>query len=122
MCLTSTYLFVLSEYFGDLSLALDPHPPPETPSASESLDLSIQDVDATGIGDQESVAGDPSRQSAVLTDLTNRGTPNQTESCYKTGGKPAFVLLIFLSLSLYLFICLSICMYVCVHTHAYIYV
>ncbi|XP_021355070.1 centrosomal protein of 295 kDa-like isoform X2 [Mizuhopecten yessoensis] len=32
-----------TNFMGDLSLALDPHPPPETPSASESLDVSTLD-------------------------------------------------------------------------------
>ena len=29
------------DFAGDLSLALDPHPPPETPTTSDALDLSV---------------------------------------------------------------------------------
>ncbi len=30
-----------SDYAGDVSLALDPHPPPDTPSTTDTLELSV---------------------------------------------------------------------------------
>jgi len=37
---------IISEFTGNLSLALDPHPPPQSPAHSDSLDVtSLQDTD-----------------------------------------------------------------------------
>jgi hypothetical protein len=42
MCRSS----IISEFTGNLSLALDPHPPPRSPAHSDSLDVtSLQDSD-----------------------------------------------------------------------------
>ncbi|KAK2164398.1 hypothetical protein LSH36_64g02027 [Paralvinella palmiformis] len=86
-----------TEYFGDLSLALDPHPPPETPSVTESLDLSVQDLDTTITGDQESA--DPSTGPPVLTDLTNGGKPSDVMPDRTPSGKLANVLLTYLGVN-----------------------
>ncbi|XP_052104935.1 uncharacterized protein LOC127737994 isoform X4 [Mytilus californianus] len=54
-----------TDYVGDLSLALDPHPPPETPSTTESLEVSIM-TDGTPV--QEPTLP---RIPPVLRDMTN---------------------------------------------------
>ncbi|XP_076097382.1 uncharacterized protein LOC143067763 isoform X3 [Mytilus galloprovincialis] len=54
-----------TDYVGDLSLALDPHPPPETPSATESLEVSMM---TEGTPVQEPTLP---RIPPVLKDMTN---------------------------------------------------
>lgn len=56
---------LFSDYVGDLSLALDPHPPPETPSATESLEVSMM---TEGTPVQEPTLP---RIPPVLKDMTN---------------------------------------------------
>ena len=59
----------LLEFMGDLSLALDPHPPPETPTVTESLELSVREGpgegeegrDVTDVTEQAEDSGLPSR-------------------------------------------------------------
>ena len=87
--------FLFSEFQGDLSLALDPHPPPETPTCTESLDLSVLDPNVTITGDDQdgiehvgqesSLRPHPSAQSQPLRDVTNRSLPSLTDR-HKTPG------------------------------------
>lgn len=66
---TEKYLYL--DYIGDLSLALDPHPAPETPTATESLELSTMEED-------EGQPPTPTRlpPEGVLQDVTNRALPS----------------------------------------------
>ncbi|XP_069104685.1 serine-rich adhesin for platelets-like isoform X2 [Argopecten irradians] len=59
-----------TNFMGDLSLALDPHPPPETPSASESLEVSTLDEPSLP---EPTLGSMPS----VLKDMTN--TPRKND-------------------------------------------
>ena len=55
---------------GDLSLALDPHPPPEAPTAIDSLELSTLEDDGSG---EHLPTPDKGPSDPPQLDVTNRG-------------------------------------------------
>ena len=59
-------MLTFPDYMGDITLALDPHPVPATPAASDALDLSF-DGPADTIGQVKS----------VFKDVTNQKTPEK---------------------------------------------
>ena len=69
----------LVEYLGDLSLALDPNPPPETPTGEQSLDVS--ELNETPL-QEPSINTIPT----VLKDMTN--TTANTQKAAQPAKKP----------------------------------
>ena len=72
---------VCVDYMGDLSLALDPHPPPDTPTATESLEASV-------LTDDTPVQPPPvSRVPTILKDTSNIQKSQDDISLQRQPGK-----------------------------------
>lgn len=69
------------DYMGDLSLALDPHPPPDTPTATDSLE-------ASGLTDDTPLHHPPvSRVPTILKDTSNVQKTQDDISAQRQPGK-----------------------------------
>ena len=62
-------MYFLTDYLGELSMALDPHPQPETPSGTASLDITTGSI-STPLQEPTLPAVPP-----VLRDMTNMPKP-----------------------------------------------